>query len=205
MKKLVYLILIMIIVGLAYLKWQAAKLGEPGASPSPSPSPAQAVPMMSFKKLETPYFTLEYSPDATSSSSSNPDATTWAISYMGAAQRASGRTQTELWDGYSYSVTRFEVTEASGSARVQAQADHQGIVDGCGAERATTIKPAELGPYATISFSGGCLGEAVNHYFTVGDALYRISLSNLGDQNTETVYQQALDQITASLHFTDSK
>lgn len=202
MKKLLYLTLILVICGLGYLKWQSYRAGDMSApTPSPSPSPVQTTPMMTFKKLETPYFTLEYAPEATVSSYSSPDSETWAVSYMGEAQRKSGRTQTELWDGYSYSVTRFEVAEASGSARVQAQVDRNDTIDACGTDRVTDLREVTFGQRQALSFSGGCVSDATNYYLLEAGALYRISMSNIGDQTTEPLYADALDAITASLHF----
>lgn len=203
MKKTLYLVLILIIIGLVYIRFIMPKDEVVVTAPLPSPV-ASAMPAKTSnsKTLDTPYFSLEYSVDATMSSNTNPDSMEWGISMMGEDQKKSGRTQTELFDGYGYTITRFEVVEPEGSAKTQAATDRQGTLDACPeSSELTPIKSSNFAGHDSLTFTGGCLGIATHNYFVDQDALYRISYMNVGRPELQKQYQVAIDQMTASLKF----
>lgn len=200
MKKVFYLILIAIILGLSYLKWQANN-EQFVASPSPTPSPSASPIKSSTNKLETLYFELDYPLDASSSTlSEGPDSQSWRISFMGDTQKNSGRTQTELFDGYIITVTRFEAIGEQVDLD-QANADRQGIIDACGEDNVTKIESSKLGTYDTVSYYGGCLGESTQHYLISGGSLYRISEMVVGPQSSIQKYEEQSKAILDSLIF----
>jgi hypothetical protein len=202
MKKAFYLLLILIIMGLVYLKYLMPKEAPVAVVPSPSPVASVTPVVTNLKTLDTPYFSLEYSVDATMSSNTNPDSMEWGISMMGEDQKKSGRTQTELFDGYGYTITRFEVVEPEGSAKTQAATDRQGTLDACPeSSELTPIKSSNFAGHDSLTFTGGCLGIATHNYFVDQDALYRISYMNVGRPELQKQYQVAIDQMTASLKF----
>lgn len=201
MKKLFYLILILIIIGLSYLKWSAATTGNTAVTPSPTPSPSSSSQAQNTKSLETAYFKLDYPLEATSSSvNEGPDSLGWRISYMGDTQKNSGRTQTELFDGYAVTLTRFETIGTQVDLE-QANADRQGIIDACGEENVTKIESAKLGSYDALTFFGGCLGEANHYYLMIADSLYRLTEMVVGPESSLPQYHQSTKLIFDSLKF----
>lgn len=199
MKKLLYLVLILIIAGLGYLKWQSR--GESvTTTPVLSPSPTVTPQASDNQVLTTEYFSLAYPKVATSSPvSESPDSTSWSIRYMGEKQVSSGRTQTELFDGYAITVTVFPTVVGDDPSTTQAESDRQGTIDGCGDSSVTKIRDVKLAGIDTLSFSGGCLGEANHFYFMDQDHLYRITSMAVGEPEDAFAYQQTVDQALASL------
>lgn len=175
-KNILLIFLALIAFGLAYLRFRASSI-TPSPSPasssfSPSPSPSQTA---DWPVYENEYFSLSYPAQATASArDAGVDQQEWAVTYMGNLQKASGRTQTELWDGYAVSVTRF-LGASEGGAKLQAEIDRQGTIEACGEEGATAIQPGKIGQYDTLTYTGGCLGTAELHYFDQGSITYRIT------------------------------
>ena len=196
MKKGLYLVLICIALGLGYLKFQAARSPQPTVVSSPSPSPTPTP--QTENTLETPYFTLTYPLEATVSSYTSPDSSTWAISYLGKSQRESGRTQTELFDGYNLSLTHFEVV-GDNVRRTQAEADRTGIVDSCGQENVTVIRTSAFSNYEALTFYGGCLGEADYYYLQTESGLYRVTKMIVGPDEYIPEYEKSIDLILSKL------
>lgn len=203
MKKALYIILICIALGLIYIRLRYSNPGEVvnSSSPLPSSTPTSNIPKVELGGiLNNEYFSLNYPEVATTSTSTTPDAREWVISYMGEEQKKSGRTQTELWDGYTVAITRFEAI-GDNPDRVQAEADRQGIVDACSAENATTITTATLGEYPALTFFGGCLGEADYYYLKVADTLYRLTVMVVGSDDYKPGYQTTVTTLLDTLRF----
>lgn len=204
MKKTLYLVLVLIIFGLSYLKWLAWKApDQPQNTQVSSPEPSSLPKTGST--LKTPYFSIDYPSVASSSPVSElPDSTTWSVSYMGPKQKASGRTQTELFDGYAVSLTRFSEIVGDDPLTTQAESDRQGTIDGCGEDSVTQITSLKLVNHQALSFTGGCLGEATNYYLLAGSALYRISTMAVGTPEDSYNYEQTVKDILSSLEFTEN-
>ena len=202
MKKALYIFLIIIALALTYLKFNYG--GEVSPAPSPIPSPvvvASPIPMV--RSFTTDYFTLEYPVEASAAAESEGiDFHSWRIYFMGDKQRASGRTQTELFDGYAVSLTRFEGVGEE-LERTQAEADQQGIIDACGKENVTDIVSKKYLARQILTFFGGCLGEADYYYFVERDHLYRITSMVVGEDLDKEKYQVTVERILTSLKFTD--
>ena len=200
MKRALYIVLILIALGLGYLKFHTQDVPP---SPMPSPFLPSPTPLASVQTLTTAYFSLEYPSDATASPvTEGPDNQTWAFSYMGETQRASGRTQTELFDGYALTITRFQTSSSDDAIQTQAQADMQGISDACGESHLTTLAPTLIAGHEAQNFTGGCLGEATYYYFLDSENLYRLTVMIVGPEtSTTTTYQEIVDQIISSLKF----
>ena len=206
MKKLLYIVLTLIALLLLYLRFSYGDNSQKIPSNNPSTTPVNTVspePKMQVnltEKLDNAYFTLSYDKEATTSTSRSPDSQEWVISYMGEEQKKSGRTQTELWDGYMISITRFE-TVGEDPDQKQAEADRSGIVDGCGEHKSTPIKAGKLGEYDTLTFYGGCLGEADYYYIMRADTLYRLTVMTVGSAELKPKYQRMVGAMLDSLSF----
>lgn len=201
MKNTLYLVLIFIVLVLGYFKYQEWQHPTPIIT-SPSPSPEVESSSL-VRSLSTPYFSLEYPVEATSSPvSESPDSDLWQVSYMGDKQRASDSTQTELFDGYAISLTRFTVV-GENIEQTQAEADRKGIVDACGEENATVISSIQIVGKEALTFFGGCLGEGNHYYFMENDNLYRLTTLVVGEEDDKQIYQSTVDKIFSSLKFTE--
>lgn len=207
MKNLLYLILITIIFALGYLKYWGAK--QTLLSPSPSPSPAITIspsPTSSWLTFSTDLFTLTYPPEASASERpENPDSKNWAVTYMGETQRQSGRTQTELFDGYALNLTAFEIV-GDDPAQIQAESDRQATIDACGLEgEVTPITSTSIASQTALTYSGGCLGRPTSYYFSLDQQLFRLSVLVVGSTEDRVQYLSTVDKIIASLHFSPTK
>ncbi|GAB4027695.1 MAG: hypothetical protein Fur0011_6330 [Candidatus Microgenomates bacterium] len=205
MKKLLYLVLSLIALALIYLRLNYGEASQQLPVASPTSQTNSATPESSpridlSEKLDNDYFTLAYDKSATTSSYRSPDSQEWVISYMGEDQKKSGRMQTELWDGYSLTITRFE-TVGNKPDQKQAEADRSSIIDACGEENSTPIKPGKVGNYETITFYGGCLGEGDYHYLMMANTLYRLTIMTLGSEQLKPHYQAVVGAMLNSLSF----
>lgn len=205
MKNYFYALLIFIIIVLSYFKFVAAtSTSLTTTSPSPTPSLVPSPSPVATNPLITDYFSLDYPVEATTASViESPDSLEWRVVYMGDTQKASGRTQTELFDGYMVSLTRFEVPTSTDSARLQAEADRQSTIDACGEEGATPITEGKVGSFPALTFYGGCLGEATQYYLINNDSLYRINVMVVGPEAMLPKYNQLVQIIFSSLKLVD--
>lgn len=195
MKKLLYLVLILIIFGLSYLKWQAWSNPEP-TQPVATTTPAPKLNMsQDSDRLATQYFTLDYPVVASASPvSESPDSLTWTIRFVGETQLKNGRTQSELSDGYAITVTRFPEVVGDDPARNQAESDRQGTINGCGESSVTKIRDEQVAGKNAHAFTGGCVGEATSLYFMDKTSLYRITTMVAGTPEDVFNYQQIVDK-----------
>ncbi len=152
MKKALYIVLILIALGLLYVRLRYSSttpLNSPTteASISPIASIVPAAPVLS-EKLDNAYFTLSYPSSATYSSRTAPDSREWVISYRAEGDRSQGA----INDGYLVSIMRFE-TNGGDSDRLQAEADLDKALDTCSKETSMEIKDGKLGSLAALTFS----------------------------------------------------
>ncbi|MCE7897622.1 MAG: hypothetical protein DPW11_03010 [bacterium] len=203
MKTALYIVLSLVAIILIYLRFSygGSTTVAPVVSPTsmvstPSPSPKVSL----SETINNEYFTISHSSSATTSASRAPDSREWVISYMGEEQKKSGRTQTELWDGYVLAITRFE-TVGDDPDKLQAEVDRKGIIDACSEENATPIKSGKVGDYETITFYGGCLGEGDYHYLMLADTLYRLIIMAFGSDQAKLEYQVVVNSMLNSLRF----
>lgn len=199
MKKLLYVVLILIIAGISYLKWQA--FNQPITTlPTPTETPKPTQLASDDQILVTEYFSLSYPKVATSTPvTESPDSLSWSLRFMGAKQVESGRTQTELFDGYAINVTVFPEVIGDDIAFTQATADRQGTEDACGESMVSKLESVQIAGIETVSFSGGCLGEGTNYYFMNKDSLFRVTYMVAGEKDDLKNYEQAVDKILFSL------
>lgn len=199
MKKALYAVLIVIALGLFYVRVRysataPASSPAPEASVAPTASLAPAAPVLS-EKLENAYFTLSYPSVATYSARTAPDSREWVISYRAEGDRPQGA----INDGYLVSIMRFE-TNGGDSDRLQAEADRDTAVESCSKETIMEIKDGKLGSLAALTFDDTC-SSSVNYYVLMGDILYRASVLTVGGDAKKVEYQVVTKAILSSLSF----
>jgi hypothetical protein len=190
----------LIIFGLSYLKWLAWQNPEPAASmASPTPVPSSSS-INDTLRLTTPYFTLDYPSIASSSPvTESPDSLTWTIRYIGETQVKSGRTQSELSDGYIVTVARFPEVVGDDPALTQAESDRAGTVSQCGDSSATKIRQEQIAGKNAHAFTGGCVAEATSYYFMDDEVLYRVTTMAVGAPEDIFDYNQSVSKILVSI------
>ncbi|MBP9702916.1 hypothetical protein KBD69_04465 [Candidatus Woesebacteria bacterium] len=199
MKKALYVVLIVIALGLFYVRVRysstaPASSPAPEASVSPTTSLAPAAPVLS-EKLDNAYFTLSYPKVATYSARTAPDSREWVISYRAEGDRPQGA----INDGYLVSIMRFE-TNGGDSDRLQAETDRDSAVESCSNETSMEIKDGKLGSLAALTFDDTC-SSSINYYVLMGDILYRASALTVGGDAAKAEYQVATKAILNSLSF----
>lgn len=123
-----------------------------------------------------------------------------AVSYMGEKQKASGRTQTELFDGYSFNVA--DVT-GEGYQNLDDFYNHKvdQLKDVCteiGDPKETTISGRRA-----ITQKLSCLGDYDSYYVLDGDTYFDISLLYVGDKEDLPVYIETVNKIFSTFRFTN--
>jgi hypothetical protein len=162
-------------------------------SPSPTPEPWQS--------FATDDFTLDYPKEASASAvDGGPDSIAWRINYMGEAQKASGRTQTELFDGYAVNIDRFQVASDS-AALVQAELDRAQSQDLCGEEDIAAMTTTTFAGEPAHTYTSSCLGESTQLYQQRGEYLYRISTMVAGEAEQLVIYKDILTRILGSFSY----
>lgn len=199
MKKTLYVVLILIALGLLYVRVRYSTTTPISStasvtSPSPVASIAPATPVLS-EEIDNAYFTLSYPSVATYSARTAPDSREWVISYRADKDRPQGA----INDGYLVSVMRFE-TNGDDSDRLQAEADQRDAQESCAKETDTEIKEGKLGPLAALTFTNAC-DSSVNYYVLLGDILYRTSVLTVGGDAERAEYQTVTNAILNSLRF----
>lgn len=199
MKKTLYVVLVIIALGLLYVRVRYSSAVPAGTtttvtSPSPIASIVPIAPILS-EQLDNSYFTLSYPSIATYSARTAPDSREWVISYRAEGDRLQG----EINDGYLVSIMRFE-TNGDDSDRLQAVADLEDTKGSCTKETDTEIKEGKLGSLAALTFTNAC-DSSVNYYVLLGDILYRTSVLTVGGDAERAEYQSVTNAILNSLRF----
>ena len=199
MKKTLYVVLILLALGLLYVRvrYSSAVPSDTSTtvtSPSPIASIAPIAPILA-EQLDNSYFTLSYPSVATYSARTAPDSREWVISYRADIDRP----QRAINDGYLVSIMRFE-TNGDDSDRIQAEADLLDAEGSCTKETDMEIKEGKLGSLAALTFTNAC-DSSVNYYILMGDILYRTSVLTVGTDAAKSEYQLVTNAILNSLRF----
>lgn len=122
--------------------------------------------------------------------------------YMGPKQIASGRTQTSLFDGYSFVVTK--IGSASQKTSTQwANERRDNSKENCGPEVVLSeIKQITIDKGAGVQYSvKNCIGDYTSSYVTYNGNVYEITQLYVGEEADQKNYQDITDQIFNSLKF----
>lgn len=202
-KNVLLILLTLVAAGLGILKYSFSRqpLPQPPSSRGPSPAPSPADPTAGWVEFETPYFTLLHPPEASAAAVvSGVDSEDWRVSQLGPVQLQAGSGETELFDGYAVTLTRFE-SVGEDTVLTQALSDRRKITLGCGEDAATATSSGSLGDIKTLTFRGGCLGEADYHYFLEDEKLYRLTYIVEGTESQKSRYSTIVGNILASIRF----
>lgn len=171
------------------------------ATPLASPIPvATNDPTTNWKTFANPSKTYSFKyPDGLKSDTGAAGSGFESIrfAFMGQKQIDSGRTQTELSEGYMFIVTKIGSTSAFDSKK-EAEKQQTSSTETCkNIGDLTKVKIDSLDGYSV-----GCLGESVTTFVSDGKNIYSITEFYTGD-NREA-YKKTTDQILSTFKFTEA-
>jgi hypothetical protein len=124
------------------------------------------------------------------------------VQFMGPKQVASGRTQTSLFDGYSFVVTKI----GSDLQKTPAQwADERinNLKDGCGPEVSwSEVKQITIDKETGVQYTvENCMGDYTASYVAYNGNVYEITQLYVGEETDQRDYEEITNQIFNSLKF----
>lgn len=124
------------------------------------------------------------------------------VIYMGEKQRASGRTETSLADGYMFIVTKIQ-TDGSKTISELAAERRGNSVQGCLDDaQVGAIKEVDVGNQKGLQYSvDNCLGDYTNTYVGVDKAVYEITQMFTGEEPEYFEYKKITEEIFSTLKF----
>lgn len=126
------------------------------------------------------------------------------VRFMGQKQIDSGRTQTELFDGYSFRIGEI-INDSKLTLEQLSKNERQNAQNNCLERESGQVSQLE-----TISVSGrigyqysaaGCYVDYTETIVSFGDKFYRISQSYVGDVEDQKRYQEITNQILSTFKF----
>ena len=152
------------------------------------PSPNQEIEA-GWKTLTSSNYSLSYPEEATSEARENES----LIFFMGPKQIASGRTQTELFDGYSF---RIESTLIPPNTDIEnfAESQRKSAQDNCLSYETASVselKSITITNQPAFQYSAeGCYIDYTETILSFNNNTYRISQSYTGDKEDQTTYKE---------------
>lgn len=163
---------------------------------TPTPS---SVAMQDWSTLSHSEYTLRYPKEAKGEVRDNEA----VIVFMGQKQIDSGRTQTELFDGYSFRVGVISSDQGVPLAQL-VKTERENAQNNCQTEGGivSDVRPATISGQAAFQYSvRGCYIDYTETFLRVQNTTYRISQSYVGEAEDQATYQAITDQILSSLTF----
>ncbi|RJQ35727.1 hypothetical protein C4559_06570 [Candidatus Microgenomates bacterium] len=121
---------------------------------------------------------------------------------MGPKQIASGRTQTSLFDGYSFVVTKIGLATQKTPEQLATER-RSNSKENCGPEVILSdVKPITVGKGTGVQYSvKNCMEDYTSSYISNGTNVYEITQLYVGELADQKAYEEITDQIFSSLKF----
>lgn len=176
----------------------------PSVTSNPTVTPTNILnPTQGWETYRSSAYTLKH-PDGLKSDTGATGAGVESIrfQFMGPKQIASGRTQTSLFDGYSFVVTKVGLATEK-TAVQRANEARSNTKDNCGAEVILSeIKEIQIGNSTGIQYSvKNCMGDYTNTFVTNGGYVYEITQLYTGDKEDQQKYEEITNQIFSTFRF----
>jgi len=193
------LLMITILVGLYLLNPQESIKDTTVVKPTPSP---MAFPTDNWGTLTNLGYTIKHPQDTKAEARDGET----LILFVGQKQVASGRTQTELFDGYMVRIgevvndSKLSLEQISKSERDNAENNCQVREDG----KVTPLTAISIDGRPGYQYSAeGCYVDYTETIVSFKDKIYRISQSYIGDATDQPKYKEITNQILSTLNFGD--
>lgn len=199
MKKKLNVVIIVIIILLVSGYFYLGKKSSPPnllSSPTPTPIVKNEIPKNWKTYTSQKYnFEFKYPPEARLSDQSEGYV---AVSFMGEKQKASGRTQTELFDGYAFNI---------------ADVTNEGYknLDDFYTQKVIQLKEVctKIGDPKKITISGKqaithklrCLNDYDSYYVLNNNTYFEISLFQVGEAGDLPAYSDTVNKIFSTFRF----
>lgn len=179
----------------------------PTSSATPSNSPSAAMIDLDATADWETYSSPEYSFKHPKGLESDRDAAgagaeSIRVKLMGPKQIASGRTQTSLFDGYFFVVTKIgSITEKSVAEwAAERKSNSEGS---CGPEGTVSAdKTIALENASGVQYTvKNCMGDYTLSYLSNGTSVYEVTQLYTGEPADQKVYQEITNQIFNTLRF----
>lgn len=194
---IVIILVALLLSALGWVTLTKTKTDTPnGEKNTPTPSNT----FEKWKVLSNKNHTLQYPPEATGEARDNES----IVFFMGPKQIASGRTQTELFDGYSVRVGKMDSVPET-SVETVAINEKENAQQNC-----LSYNEASVSPIKNVLVSGqpgfqytvtNCYIDYTETIVSVTDTPYRISQSYVGDPADQQKYKEITEKIVASIRF----
>ena len=200
---LIILILsVLSLAGLYSYKNFFVKAPEPTPVPTPEATPDPTADWKTYTNTEFK-FSLKYPEEVKNSVAVNGPFTTFKFTFIGPVQESSGRTQSELSDGYMITINAAPITENITLQNLQLGAEkgrqgtlNAGYGDIC---EVSEINSGVLDSAPTIEYTAtNCIGNYRNILTFKGSVQYQIA-----GLYTNSEYELIVNQILSTFKFTD--
>lgn len=127
------------------------------------------------------------------------------VQYTGEEQTASGRTETSLFDGYSFVVTKVS-SDTTKTAQQQAQEERANSEENCDSDQSTLSSVTQIqmaGVNASQYSVTECFGDYTSSYLVNNGNLFRITQLYVGEESEKQEYKATTDQILSTFEFTE--
>lgn len=176
----------------------------PVASPAPeldtlaSPVQETQVDTSSWPILASAAFSFRYPEGALAESRETES----YVRYMGPKQIASGRTQTELFDGYIFRVEPIPV-ESNAVLEQIAETERKSAIANCKTDngKITPLKPVIIDGLNARQFSTTGCSDFTQTTLKADTIMYRITALYVGEDEDRPTYQKTTEQILSTLKF----
>ena len=217
MKKAISIFLILGLVAVGYLVYSSANkrskdsvmdqsvevtpsnlINTENKSNEGKPSRAEEIPD-GWKILTNKDHSIKYPSEATAVAREEES----LIYYMGQKQIDSGRTQTELFDGYSFRVGKIR-NVTTNDLKQLALSERNNTMENCNNEDGVVsdLLPVKVGGQGGFQYSAkGCYIDYTETIVGFDGNFYRISQSYVGDNEDYAGYKETTNMILATLEF----
>lgn len=194
------LLVFLIITGLiswVYFQLRNNEQESNQVQPTPSPTLDQT---SGWKSLSNSNYSLKYPNEAKGEVRENES----VVSFMGQKQIDSGRTQTELFDGYSFRVgeivndSKLSLEELSKNERENAQSNCLNMDSG----QVSQLEKVSINGQVGYQYSAvGCYTDYTETIISFKDKMYRISQLYVGNEADQRNYKETTNRILSTLKF----
>lgn len=179
---------------------------EPSVPHNSKPIENKEVDLNSWQTHSNTNFSFKYPSEAKAETrnDSSISLVESVVFFMGQKQITSGRTQTELFDGYIFNI-RDITSEVIGEFEAFALAERNNSENGCENDNGlvSELQTVNIGSAAGYQFSvTNCYVDHTQTLLSANGKLYRISQSYVGDEEDYLKYKEITFTILNTLSFT---
>ena len=171
-------------------------------SPTPLPIPDQE-PLTDWLTFDSKEYSFKYPPQSKQPETTlSKNESTVKLSYMGQKQIDSGRTQTELWDGYIFTIRRTSLSTNT-TPQKHVETLRENTINDCPTDSKTVseIRQVTLNNISGMEYSAQCMSDFTITVIQNDNLIYEITQLYMGEEPELSNYKQITSNILKSLTF----